>query len=81
MMISTFICQDSASSYISPDLHPVLFPGRQDKRVPFVCLKVARGMDAVLSVNRRVMIQPDEIRLVLQQQLLLLRGEGWQVRL
>jgi hypothetical protein len=36
-------------------------------------------MDAVLRVNRRVMIQPDEIHLVSQQQLLLLGGEGWQV--
>jgi len=76
-MISTYM--PCASSYVSPDLHPVSFPGRRDKRVPFVCLKVARGMDAVLCVNRRVMIQPDEIRLVSQQQLLLLGGEGWQV--
>lgn len=71
----------NAGSYISPDLHSVSFPGRQDKSVPFVCLKVARGLNAILCVNRCVMIQPDEIHLVSQQQLLLLGGERWQVRL
>jgi len=45
-----------SSSYISPDLHPIPFAGSRDKCIPFVGTKIARGMDAVLGVNRCIMI-------------------------
>jgi len=44
------------SSYISPDLHSISFAGSEDKRIPFIGTKVARGMGAVLGVNRCIMI-------------------------